>query len=137
MHLLLGVADQVVPTGADPVLDARARAEYRTHLDRLAEEAERAEVAGDAARSAALAEERAAVLGALAAAAGLGGRARRLGADAERARKTVGARVRDSLGRIERVHPGLAAHLRSSVRLGTTCCYQPAEPVTWRVDPGG
>ena len=51
----------------------------------------------------------------------------------ERARKTIGARLRDSLGRIERVHPELGAHLRTSLRLGTHCEYRPDPPVTWRL----
>ena len=54
----------------------------------------------------------------------------RLGA-AERARKTVSARVRDALAKIGPVHPELADHLRSSLRMGTLSSYSPAEPVTW------
>lgn len=54
---------------------------------------------------------------------GLGGRPRRLGDDAERARKTVGARIRDALRRIETVHPALAAHLATHVQTGTYCRY--------------
>ena len=72
----------------------------------------------------------------LAAAAGFGGRTRRLGDQAERARKTISARVRDALTKIESVHPQLAAHLRSAVRMGTTCSYAPAEPVAWTLSTG-
>jgi hypothetical protein len=119
--------------GADPVLDDRAKAEYRARLDVLAGERESAERAGDAARSELLEEERVALVRALASATGLGGRDRRLGDVAERARKTVGARIRDSLGKIEQVHPELAAHLRDSLRLGTSCVYRPTEPTAWRL----
>ena len=59
----------------------------------------------------------------LAAATGLGGRSRRLGDPAERARKTVSARVRDALSKIDQVHPQLARHLRDTVHLGTHCGY--------------
>jgi hypothetical protein len=31
------------------------------------------------------------------------------------------------------VHPELADHLRSSLRMGTLCSYSPAEPVAWTV----
>jgi len=41
------------------------------------------------------------------------------------------SRVRDALAKIGRVHPELADHLRSSLRMGTLCSYSPAEPVTW------
>ena len=68
---------------------------------------------------------------ALAAAAGLGGRARRLGDQSEKARKTVSARVRDALAKIDSVHPPLAQHLRGALRMGTACSYAPVEPTTW------
>jgi tetratricopeptide (TPR) repeat protein len=132
---LLGpeVRGRVGPTGADPVLDARARAEYRRRLDVLADEVAHAEAAGDAERSDRAERERHALLHELAAATGLGGRDRRLGDATERARKTVGARIRDTLARMEQVHPELAAHLRSAVHLGTTCRYAPPDPVAWRL----
>ncbi len=130
---LIGIADQHVPAGADPVLDARAKAEYRAHLAHLDGAIDDAEELGDVTRADALRAERSAILRELAAATGLGGRDRRLGAETERARKTVSARVRDSLSRIERVHPSLAAHLRTSVRMGTACAYHPSDPVPWRL----
>ena len=67
----------------------------------------------------------------LAAATGLGGRARRLGDPAERARKTVSARVRDALSKIDQVHPQLARHLRDTVHMGTHCEYAPRPRVAW------
>ena len=69
----------------------------------------------------------------LTAAYGLGGRARRTGDRAERARTTVTSRVRDALARIERVHPDLGRHLRASVRTGVFCSYQPERRVAWDV----
>jgi hypothetical protein len=69
-------------------------------------------------RSARLAAERDALIGELAHATGLGGRPRRLGDVTERARSTVTARIRDAIGRIERVHPELGRHLRASIVTG-------------------
>jgi hypothetical protein len=69
----------------------------------------------------------------LSAAAGLGGRNRRLGDDGERARKAVTARIQEALHRIERVHAPLAGHLRASVRTGTWCSYSPADSIRWRL----
>ena len=66
-------------------------------------------------------------------AAGLGGRPRRLGDETERARKTVTARVRDALRRIEHEHPALAAHLRQTLHTGTQCPYLPDNPRRWRL----
>ena len=130
---LLGIADQHLATGADPVLDARAKAEYKGRLVELEGAIDDAEDIGDVACADGLRAERSAIIRELAAATGLGGRDRRLGAETERARKTVSARVRDSLNRIERVHPSLAAHLRTAIRMGTACAYHPAEPVSWRL----
>ncbi|WP_405092637.1 AAA family ATPase [Micromonospora sp. NBC_01392] len=119
--------------GADPVLDDEAKARYRQHLRRLDDEIDRAALRDDARRLAALDAERAALLDQLRAAAGLAGRSRRLGDQAERARKAVTGRIRDTLRRIEQRHPALAAHLRESVTTGGTCRYLPAEPVPWRL----
>jgi hypothetical protein len=68
-----------------------------------------------------------------AAAAGLGGRARRLGDQSERARKTVTARIRHLIDRVDRVHPALGAHLRASVTTGTFCTYSPPSPTAWEL----
>ena len=87
----------------------------------------------DGRRLAELDAERAALLDQLRAAAGLAGRDRRLGDQAERARKAVTGRIRDTLRRIDERHPALAAHLRESVTTGGACRYRPAEPVPWRL----
>ncbi|KAB1906862.1 AAA family ATPase [Micromonospora tulbaghiae] len=119
--------------GADPVLDDEAKARYRRHLRRLDDEIDRAAARDDERRLAELDAERAALLDQLRAAAGLAGRSRRLGDQAERARKAVTGRIRDTLRRIDERHPALAAHLRESVTTGGACRYRPAEPVPWRL----
>ena len=75
--------------------------------------------------------ERDMLLHELSAAAGLTGRTRLLGDQGERARKTVTARIRDVISRIERVHPALGSHLRATITTGTFCTYSPPAPVTW------
>ncbi len=114
------------------VVDAQARATYRARLAELDAELSAADHAGDATRSARADEERAALLAQLGQAYGIGGRARRAGSPAERARTTVTWRIRDALRRIEGVHPELARHLRNSVRTGSACSYEPETPVSWR-----
>jgi hypothetical protein len=54
-------------------------------------------------------------------------RVRRLGAAAERARKSVNGRIGMTLGRMHQVHPDLARHLGASVRTGTFCVYAPEQ----------
>jgi hypothetical protein len=119
--------------GGDPVLDDEAKARYKRRLDQLDEEIDRAAARGDDRRAAAADTERQALLDELRRAAGLAGRTRRLGDEAERARKTVTARIRDTLRRLDRSHPELAAHLRAAVSTGSTCRYQPAEPTSWHL----
>ncbi|OUZ12460.1 hypothetical protein BHE97_01750 [Aeromicrobium sp. PE09-221] len=117
--------------GGDPILDDTAREQYRARLDQLDELLDAAGGYGESERRDALLAERAALIDELRAATGLGGRARRLGDQAERARKTVGARIRDTLRRLDDVHPELAAHLRASVSTGSACAYRPEEPISW------
>lgn len=65
-----------------------------------------------------------------------GGRTRRLGDEAERARKTVTARIRDTLRKLDTLHPELAAHLRATISTGATCTYHPTRtptPITWHL----
>jgi len=115
--------------GADPVLDDAARAAYRARLAELDDKLDRSD-AGDADR---LEREREALIAELAHAAGLGGRARRLGDPGERARTAVTARIRDTIRRIAERHPALGAHLQQAVTTGRGCSYRPAEPVRWHV----
>jgi tetratricopeptide (TPR) repeat protein len=128
---LLGV--DAPPTGADPVIDATARAAYRARLTELAEEIEDADADNDLERAARAREERDFLVDELAAATGLGGRPRLLADETDKARKTVTARIRYTISRLERSHPDLAAHLSASVRTGIRCSYVPEQPVRWQV----
>jgi len=119
--------------GADAVLDDRARLEFQQRLAELDEDLADAEAANDLGRIGTAKAERDAVVHELASALGLGGRARTLGDPAERARKAVSARIRDTVERVAAVHPLLGAHLQQSVRTGTFCAYEPPAEVRWRV----
>jgi hypothetical protein len=115
------------------VVDATARAAYRRRLRELEEEARDADEAGDAVRSERIAAERDALVGQLAAAYGIGGRVRRTGSPAERARTAVTARIRAAVRRIDAAHPELGRHLDAALRTGTLCVYQPEQPPAWRL----
>jgi hypothetical protein len=130
---LLGVeAAAEAGTGADPVLDAAARSAYQRRLAELDAEIADAEDAHDVERAAHARVERDTLIDVLAAAYGLGGRARRLGDATERARKAVTARIRDSTDRIAQRHPALGRHLRDAITTGARCSYRPFEPTDWR-----
>ena len=121
------------PSDTGEIIDARARAAYRQRLQELEEAAAEADAAADIERSARIAAERDALVEALTSAYGLGGRVRRSGSAAERARTAVTARIRDAIRRIGDAHPDLGRHLGRSVRTGTFCVYEPDQPVRWRL----
>lgn len=125
--------DAIVSADDPPVLDAHAKVAYRRRLDDLDRELDRAALRGDAGQAETLEKERQALLDELRRAAGLGGRDRAINSDRERLRKSVTARIRDTLRRLDDRHPPLAAHLRASVHTGTVCVYAPAEPVSWQL----
>lgn len=107
------------------VLDDRAREAYRARLteldERIADGDERAR------------QEREFLVAELTGAYGLGGRARRTGGSAERARTTVTWRIRDAIGRVEKASPELGRHLRAAVRTGNFCAYEPETPRRWEL----
>jgi tetratricopeptide (TPR) repeat protein len=114
-----------------PALDDEARRQYRERLVDLEDDIGSAEMANDPERAARAREEREFLLAELGAAVGLGGRGRRLLDPAERARKTVTWRIRDSIARIAGADRMVGEHFRRSVRTGTFCVYDPAEPTAW------
>ena len=131
IHALELCADPVVAGrgfdlgDAGPVLDARARSEYRARLGELRAELADAERFSDPGRAARLQAEIDALAAQLSAALGLGSRERRAGSAAERARIAVQRRVRDAIKRIGELDPDLARHLDWTVRTGTYCAYEP------------
>ena len=118
--------------GADAALDAPARAALKARIRDLQEDLAEAEDMNDIGRAERARDEMDRLIEALSGALGLGGRGRRLGDLAERARTTVTWRVRHSVRRIEAAHPALGRHLTSSLRTGTFCLYRPPDPVAWR-----
>jgi hypothetical protein len=109
---------------AGELLDEEARDSYRSRLEDLQEELREAESFGDAAR-AARAREEIEFLGAeLSRAVGLGGRARRAGSAAERARSAVQRRIKNALDRIAEASPTLATLLSKQVKTGNFCSYR-------------
>ena len=78
---------------AAPMLDDRARREYRRRLAELQVDIDDADAAGDGERAARTRVEHDALVDQLSAAFGRSGRPRTLGADTERARKAVSKRI--------------------------------------------
>jgi tetratricopeptide (TPR) repeat protein len=123
------------PGDAGEMLDARAKEAYRRRLTEIDADLEEARALGDAARVAQATTERDFLARELSRAVGLGGRDRRVGSAAERARASVTRAVRHAMGRIRVQHPPLGAHLERTIRTGTYCTYRP-DPriaVAWKL----
>jgi tetratricopeptide (TPR) repeat protein len=119
---------------AGELLDARAKAAYRRRLTEIEEDVAAARAVGDASRAAQAEGERDFLVRELSRAVGLGGRDRRAGSAAERARSAVTRAIRQALTRIEALHRALADHLNRTIRTGTYCAYSPdpRAPITWK-----
>ena len=119
---------------AGTILDARARTEYKHRLDDLQSDLEEAERFNDPIRAERARSEIDALSEQLASAVGLGGRDRRIGSEAERARCAVTKRIKNSINRIGEAIPPLRGHLVARVRTGYYCSYNPhpERPVAWK-----
>ena len=119
---------------AGPILDAQAKAEYKHRLDDLRRDLEEAERFNDPARAERARGEMDALAEQLASAVGLGGRNRRIGSEAERARSAVTKRIKSSIKRIGEAIPSLGSHLATRVKTGYFCSYNPhpERPVAWK-----
>ena len=127
-----GEAAPASGSGGD-VLDDTAKAEYRRRLTELETEVAEATEWNDTERVARAQAEIDALTDQLTAAYGLGGRARTTNDPAERVRKAVTNRIRDSLDRIAAEHDALGRHLANAVHTGTFCSYTPERPTPWEL----
>jgi tetratricopeptide (TPR) repeat protein len=115
---------------AGELLDERAREDYKRRLDDLKDTLAEAEAFGDTARAGRVREELEFLTRELGRAVGLGGRLRKAGTAAERARSAVQRRIRHAIERIGAHDPELARFLERSVRTGNYCSFIPVpEPV--------
>jgi hypothetical protein len=122
------------PSDAGPILDPQAKAEYKRRLDDLRRELEKAERFNDPTHAERARDEIDALAQQLASAVGLGGRNRRSGSEAERARCAVTKRMKSSVKRIREAIPSLGGHLATRVKTGYFCSYNPhpERPVAWK-----
>jgi predicted ATPase len=131
---LVGASAHDPMPGGDtgPVLDREALRQYRRRLAELDDRLDVAVLRGDKKRQDACAAERDALIAELKRATGLGGRPRRSGSPAEKARLNVTRTIRHAIAELSTKVPELAAHLDESIATGVSCCYQPRTATTWR-----
>jgi hypothetical protein len=127
LHALEIAGDNtLIDTDTGPVLDERAKAAYRARLRELRADADEAAERGDAVARERAADEIERLTQELSRALGLGGRDRKQGSSAERARVNAQRRITDAIKRIGEQCPALGRHLAATVRTGTFCWYDPA-----------
>jgi AAA ATPase-like protein len=118
---------------AGEVLDAQAKAAYRSRLADLQAELDEARDWGDPERAEHLAVEIDALTRELARAVGLRGRDRRAASPAERARISATKAIKRASTKIAARDTRLGDHLRATIRTGAFCSYAPGlgEAHTW------
>lgn len=125
LHVLELWATGVEQQDLGPLLDAKAKAAYRKRLAELDESLEEATRTADRVRAERARAEIESLGEQLGRAVGLGGRDRKQGASAEKARINVQRRLRDVLQRVRSRSPELGRWLDASIRTGTYCKYEP------------
>jgi hypothetical protein len=113
------------------VLDREALRQYRKRLAELDDALDDAALRGDASSQARRSAERDALIAELKRATGLGGRPRRSGSPAEKARLNATRTIRHAIIELSTKVPELAAHLDESIVTGVACCYEPRTNIAW------
>jgi tetratricopeptide (TPR) repeat protein len=122
---LAGAGGETDSGDAGEALDPAAVAAYRRRLAELDEEAREADGWHDGARASRVRSEIEFLSAEVARAVGLGGRNRRVGSAAERARVAVTRRIREVVRRVGEQSPDLGRQLEATLKTGTYCSYRP------------
>ena len=132
---LYGTADRSGPAGE--YADRKALAAYRQRLRELDDEATEAAANNDFERQALLDQDKQALLDEVRRMTRPGRQSRSFGTyPAERARKAVAARLRDTIRKLELDMPDLAAHLGQTIVTGTYCRYRAGPDDIWHIQTG-
>ena len=121
----VSTAHAVAASDAGEMLDEQARRAYRARIAELRADIDDAQRAGSVDRAGTLQQELDFITRELSRGLGIGGRARRAGSAAERARVNVTRAVKAAMQRLSDAHPELARHLGATVRTGSVCVYTP------------
>jgi hypothetical protein len=121
--------------GTEPVLDQRAKDDFRRRLGELGEELEEARSWHDPERAARVEAEIDTLTSELERSLGLGGRDRGMPSPAERARVSVTKAIKAAVRTVSEDCPALGVHLATSIRTGRFCSYAPPgrEPPVWEL----
>jgi len=127
----LGPKGLATALGGDKVLDEEAMDDIRKEVEYLQAEIAKAEDIKDIGRAEKLQTDMQKILSEAGAATGLGGKARTLGDQMEKARKAVSMAIGRAIKGIERVHAPLAQHFDQFLTTGNPMSYKPVPHVIW------
>ncbi len=113
------------------LIDEKALKDYKSKIKSLKMQISDAEEMGLIEKAERLEEEYEQLMGYIGKVMGLSNKVRRTGSSLEKARAAVTWRIRNSITKIEQVHPLLAKHLANSIKTGTCCSYKPEIPHEW------
>jgi len=113
------------PGDLGPLLDASAKASYRSRLRELTENLAESRSLNDLGRIGRNEEEMAQLNRELARAVGLDGRDRKAGSATERSRIRITNAIRASLDKIGKNHPAMRRYLSGTISTGAICSYTP------------
>ena len=116
---------------SEPAFDEKARRSYQRKIRELEEEIRWSENNNDLQRTATLHQEYDNIVDHLTSSLGLRGKVRKTHDVLDKTRSAVTWRIRNTIQKIEKVHPLLAKHLSVSIRTGLFCAYNPEKPVRW------
>jgi hypothetical protein len=124
---------------AGEMLDGKAKQAYKRRLSELKEALEDQQERGNNTRAAEIESEIAFLVREISRAVGLGGRNRRAGSAAERARLNVTRAIKTAVQKISEHQAEFGSLLDRSVRTGSFCCYiaDPHVPITWQFSSEG
>ena len=125
---------EAIPSDLGSVLDPQAKMAYKRRLCELQDEFDEAQQFHDLTRATAIQAEIDALTYELSTAIGLGGRDRKAGSTAERARSAVTKAIKTAVQNIRAHHPALGHHLATHLKTGTFCQYlpDPTQAMCWQ-----
>jgi hypothetical protein len=117
-----------------PVLDARAKAEYKRRITDLRQDLKQAEQLNNPQQKFAVQAELDAIADYLASSVGLGNRDRTASSASERARSAVTKCIKRAVHQIAKAIPSLGYQLSASIKTGYFCSYHPnpEQPIPWK-----
>lgn len=130
MDLMEAVIDEKNPTES---IDQKAKSNYLKRIKELQIEIENAEELNNSIEANKLREEYDSILDHLSQSLGLAGKTRKVGSTVEKARTAVTWRIRNTIKKLEKIHPPLSKHLSSSIKTGTYCSYKPEYQIDWEL----